>query len=100
MAEQTTDTALDETTRRIVANFVRPDGTLHTIPSKRAKLLAVLDHVAQSFELGRTYPEPRVNEILGALHPDFAALRRYLVDDGFLTREDGVYWRTGGTVAL
>jgi hypothetical protein len=23
-------------------------------------------------------------------------LRRYLVDEGFLTRADGVYWRTGG----
>jgi hypothetical protein len=33
---------------------------------------------------------------LQLFHPDFAALRRYLVDEGFLTREDGVYWRSGG----
>ncbi|MFY9915102.1 MAG: DUF2087 domain-containing protein [Nocardioidaceae bacterium] len=26
------------------------------------------------------------------------ALRRALVDEGFLTRENNVYWRTGGTV--
>jgi hypothetical protein len=94
----TDSSPLDEATRRVVANFLRPDGSLHTIPSKRAKLLAVLDHVAQSFELGQTYPETRVNEILTAFHPDYAALRRYLVEDGFLTREGGVYWRTGGTV--
>jgi hypothetical protein len=25
-------------------------------------------------------------------------LRRYLVDDGFLSREAGIYWRSGGTV--
>ena len=27
---------------------------------------------------------------------DYAALRRYLVDEGMLSRADGVYWRTGG----
>ena len=29
---------------------------------------------------------------------DYAALRRYLVDEGFLGRERNIYWRTGGTV--
>jgi hypothetical protein len=58
----------------------------------------VLDHVAQRFELGRTYPEREVDAILKSVHDDHAALRRYLVDDGFLTREAGVYWRSGGTV--
>ena len=31
------------------------------------------------------------------MHPDTAALRRYLVDEGILDREHGEYWRTGGT---
>ena len=35
---------------------------------------------------------------LGMLHPDYAALRRYLVDEEFLSRSHGEYWRTGGTV--
>jgi hypothetical protein len=82
---------------RVLAHFLAPDGTLRTIPSKQAKLLVVLDHLAQSFEPGRTYPESEVNEILGRFHPDHAALRRYLVEGDFLTREDGVYWRSGGT---
>ncbi len=83
---------------RTLGNFLGDDGTLHTIPSKRAKLLVVLDHLAQSFEPGRVYPEAEVNEVLQRFHPDHAALRRYLVDDGFLTREAGHYWRSGGTV--
>jgi hypothetical protein len=36
--------------------------------------------------------------LLRDLYPDFAALRRYLIDSAFLSREDGFYWRTGGTV--
>ena len=88
---------MTEQDTRVLAHFMSADGRLHTIPTKRSKLLVVLDHLAQSFEPGRTYPEREVNEIVSAFHPDYAALRRYLVEDQFLTREDGVYWRSGGT---
>ena len=44
------------------------------------------------------YPEAEVNEILARVHPDYAALRRYLVENLFLARENNIYWRTGGTV--
>jgi hypothetical protein len=84
---------------RLLATFVK-DGRIVTMPTKRAKRLVVLDHVAQSFEPGRNYPEAEVNEVLRGFHEDVAALRRYLVDEGFLTREAGVYWRTGGTVPV
>lgn len=84
----------------VLRNFLTQDGRLHTIPTKRAKRIVVLDHIAQSFELGQTYPEQEVNRVLICFHADFAALRRYLVDDGFLTREDNVYWRSGGTVGV
>lgn len=33
-------------------------------------------------------------------HDDHAALRRYLVDGGFSTREENTSCRTGGTVRL
>jgi hypothetical protein len=85
---------------QVLQNFLTADGRLHTMPTKRSKRLVVLDHIAQSFELGQTYPEADVNEILSRFHPDFAALRRYLVDEQFLTREAGSYWRTGGTVVV
>ena len=76
------------------------DGRLASIPVKRSKRLLVLDHLSQQFEPGRTYPEAEVTEILGAFHPDYAALRRYLVEEGFLTREANVYWRSGGTFVV
>jgi hypothetical protein len=88
----------DQTTSaRILANFLTSDGRLHTIPSKHAKLLVVLDHLSQQFEPGRRYQEAEVNLVLERFHPDCAALRRYLVENAFLTRENSVYWRSGGT---
>jgi hypothetical protein len=91
----------DEVLRRFVHN-----GRLLAMPAAHGKRLVVLDHLAGLFEPGRRYPEPEVNELLGRYHPDYALLRRYLVDDGFLDRADEqagsrtvkVYWRTGGTV--
>ena len=85
---------------RVLSHFMNGDGRLHTIPTKQSKLLVVLDHIAQEFEPGRTYPEQEVNEVLLRFHPDYAALRRYLVENQFLTREDAVYWRSGGTFVV
>ena len=83
---------------RVLRSFVR-DGRLVSIPTVHSKRLIVLDWITQRFEPGRRYPESRVNTMLAELHPDTAALRRYLVDDEFLSRENGEYWRTGGTYA-
>jgi hypothetical protein len=78
--------------------FVR-DGRITAIPAKRARRLLLLDEVAQAFEPGRRYPESVVDEILKAVFDDHCTLRRYLVDEAFLSRTaDGVYWRAGGTV--
>ncbi|MFC5179182.1 DUF2087 domain-containing protein [Nocardioides taihuensis] len=88
---------MNEASERVLSNFMSADGRLHTIPTKHAKLLVVLDRLSQEFEPGRTYAEAEVNETLLRFHPDYAALRRYLVENQFLTREEGRYWRSGGT---
>jgi len=90
---------MTESNEDVVGRFIK-NGRLVITPSRRSKLLLVLDHVAQDFELGHTYPEAEVNEILLRYNDDYAALRRYLVDEGFLTRDAGVYWRSGGTVEV
>jgi len=71
-------------------------GRLTQIPAQRSKRRVVLERLAQEFEPGLRYAERDVNLALQVWHPDYAALRRYLVDEGFLTRAEGFYWRTGG----
>jgi hypothetical protein len=82
----------------ILRSFFDTDGRLVTVPARRSKRLVVLDHLAQRFEPGERYSESEVNNRLREAHDDVAALRRYLVDEGFLSRDAGVYWRSGGTV--
>ena len=68
------------------------------MPARRSRRLLLLDVVAQVFEPGVRYPEPEVNRLLAVLHPDYATLRRYLVDEQLMDRADGEYWRIGGPV--
>jgi hypothetical protein len=82
---------------RVMRAFVK-DGRLVSIPAARSKRLVILDRLAQEFEPGTRYTEKMVNLILGRWHPDTAALRRYLVDEGFMDRAAGRYWRAGGSV--
>ncbi len=76
------------------------DGRLVRMPTKRTKRLDLLDHLAQRFEPGRRYTEREVNALLVQVSEDTATLRRYLVDERFLDRADGEYWRSGGSVDL
>ncbi|MGH9243173.1 MAG: DUF2087 domain-containing protein [Acidimicrobiales bacterium] len=83
---------------RVLRAFVR-EGRLVSIPAQRSKRRVILDVIVQEFEPGRRYTEGQVNAVLAAWHDDVAALRRYLVDEEFLEREDGgrAYWRAGGS---
>jgi len=77
--------------------FLR-EGRVETIPARRSRRLLLLNEVAQLFEPGIRYPEPEVNRRLGAIHPDYASLRRYLIDEQLMDRAGGEYWRIGGPV--
>ena len=79
--------------------FLR-DGRIEAMPAKQSRRLLLLDEIAQAFEPGVRYPEREVNRVLGAMFSDYATLRRYLVDEDFLARADGEYWRIGGQVRV
>jgi hypothetical protein len=84
---------------KVLRAFVR-DGRLVSIPTSRTKRLVILNRLAALFEVGARFDEREVNARLRVWHPDTAALRRYLVDEEFLARDHGEYWRIGGSVDL
>jgi hypothetical protein len=70
------------------------DGRLTTIPAQASKRLVVLRWLRdQVFTEDRDYPEKEVNQRIALIHPDPAALRRYLVDERLVTRSEGRYRR-------
>ena len=83
----------------VLRTFFR-NGRLVEIPARESKRRIVLERIALEFEPGEHYDEAHVNAIVGRFFSDHASLRRYLVDEGFLDRDGGVYWRAGGRVDL
>jgi hypothetical protein len=69
-------------------------GRLVAIPRPGHLRQALLKRLAGEFEPGRRYTERNVRDRLAPIHDDHAALRRHLVDEGFLQRSDdgSAYW--------
>jgi hypothetical protein len=91
--------AANEREEVVLRTFFR-NGRLTEIPAKESKRRIVLERIALEFEPGIRYDEKTVNAIVGRFYNDHAALRRYLVDEGFLDRDKGEYWRSGGRVRV
>lgn len=73
--------------------FIR-DGRLVSIPVQEKKRDVILRYLLdRCFAEDRAYPEREVNERLAEYHEDVAALRRYLVIAGLMTRVGGEYRR-------
>ena len=78
---------------KVLRSFIR-DGRLVTIPARAQKRVVILRYlVERCFTEDRAYPEAEVNQRLALWHSDVAALRRYLVDAGLMTRAGGEYRR-------
>ncbi len=77
---------------KVLRDFM-PNGRLKTIPARAKKKDVVLRYLVTLFEPDRRYHETEVNAVIQRVHPDYASLRRFLVDAGLLARDHGIYWR-------
>ena len=85
---------VDAYDRKVLRNFLTPDGCIKDFPAQEKKLEAVLRYVLKSFEPGIRYTEKQVNEILSRYHADYSFMRRSLIEYHMLAREGGggAYW--------
>ncbi len=79
--------------RKVLETFFEGERLKEMPARSMKKQKIVLKRIVEAFEHGVRYPEKQVNEILKRFHPDFATLRRYLVDYRFMARENNIYWR-------
>jgi hypothetical protein len=89
--------AIHDEEEAVLRHYFR-GGRLREMPAKQSKRRIVLTRLSLEFDVGVRYPEREVNAVLRRFHDDYATLRRHLVDEGFLSREKGTYWRSGGPV--
>lgn len=78
---------------RILRNWVK-DGRILDIPAQEKKKQIVLRWLAGQIDPDRRWTEREFSEWLAGYNEDYALLRRFLVDNGYMAREKGIYWRT------
>ena len=77
----------------VLKNYIINDKIIN-LPRSEKKKIILLQYLLQRFQKNKRYTEKEVNEIIKPIHEDFAALRRYLIQYGFMSREDNCsdYW--------
>lgn len=81
----------DEIYRKKVIDSFFEYGKLKSIPSQRKKEKIVLEEIAKSFETGREYTEREINIIIADFNDDFCTIRRDMISEGILARENMIY---------
>lgn len=66
-------------------------GKLRAIPVQRKKERIILEKIAASFSPGTAYTEAEVNTILLQYHADYCTLRRDMIAEKLMQRENGIY---------
>lgn len=81
--------------RKVLSTFM-PRGRLMKFTVQKKKLIIVLEEISGPFEVGREYSEKEVNAIIMRVHDDYCSIRRRMIDEGLMNREEHVYkLRTG-----
>ncbi|PDP89327.1 hypothetical protein CQJ94_02735 [Glycomyces fuscus] len=76
--------------RRDPVDALFHDGRLTALPAKRELRGRVFARITERFFApGATYTEKQVNAALRSCWDDHSAMRRHLVDEGYLARDDG-----------
>ncbi len=78
---------------KILRAWVR-DGRITGIPTQEKKKQVLIRWLAGQIDPNRRWTEREFSEWLTQFNEDYATLRRYLVDGGYMVRANGIYWRT------
>ncbi len=89
------ETPADEDRLRIwkqkVLSTYMQDGKVTRLPSQNKKRWTIYLEIIKLFEVGKKYQEREINDIISSIYEDYCLIRRELVDEGVLAREDGIY---------
>lgn len=78
--------------RKVIDSFFEY-GKLKSIPAQRKKERIILEEIARAFETGRIYSEREVNIIIADYNDDFCTIRRDMISERLMDRDERGYWR-------
>ena len=82
----------EEYRQKVIASFFEY-GKLRSIPVQRKKKIICYQKIASAFELGKTYEERELSDVIAGFHEDYCTIRRDMISEGILVREGSKYTR-------
>lgn len=83
----------DQAYRQSVINAFFAYGKLKSIPTQRKKERIILEEIVKAFAFDKLYTEREVNVSIADYYDDFCTIRRDMVAEGLLNRNQNGYWR-------
>jgi len=83
-------TITDVEREKVLGNYFKQglQGPLDVFPSKEKRKYIIAQEIIKQFEVDKIYIEKEINDIIAKIYPDFATVRRFLIDYRFMTRSD------------
>ncbi len=81
---------IDQYKQKVLNSFFS-NGRLVKIPTQHKKMLMALEVIASSFDMDIIYTENEVNDLIAVIYDDYCTIRRLLVDEGYMSRDQGLY---------
>ncbi|MDH8678251.1 metalloregulator ArsR/SmtB family transcription factor [Fusibacter bizertensis] len=86
------DAREQEYRQKVIDTFFKFE-KLKSIPVQRKKRMIILEKMVEAFKFDEIYTEKEVNIIIADFHDDFATLRRELINEKLMKRDNGIYQR-------
>lgn len=79
---------------KVISTYMDENKALKSYPSKEKKKIILLKEIVKNFAKGKIYKEVEINRVLKRIYEDNVAIRRDLIDYGFLERTKNCkeYW--------
>jgi biotin operon repressor len=75
---------------KVLKTYFR-DGKVDRLPTQNKKRWIVYLEIINLFEANRSYSEQEINDVITEIHEDYCLVRRELVEEGVLIRQNGIY---------
>ncbi|MFA7418130.1 MAG: metalloregulator ArsR/SmtB family transcription factor [Melioribacteraceae bacterium] len=87
------DERVEKYRQKVLKTFMK-NKRLTKLPVQRKKKLIILDEFIKKFNTNKKYTENEVDSLINETYDDHCTIRRLLIEEGMMQRENQIYWLT------
>jgi len=85
------DERIEKYRQKVLKTFMK-NKRLTKLPVQRKKKLIILDEFVKKFSINKKYTENEVDSLINEAYGDHCTIRRLLIEEGIMQRENQIYW--------